>query len=62
MEVEEHPDVRVRVRTVEFLRAHGLDELKRQFKIATHFHSKYPNLVQLKYDQLRSPFQYNPNS
>lgn len=39
----------------EFLRAHGLDELRERYSIMTKRHGLHDNLVLLKYNQIESP-------
>ena len=42
--------------TQEFLRQHGLEKLQRNLHVQIKRHKAHPNLVGLKYDQKRSPF------
>jgi hypothetical protein len=43
--------------TQRFLRQHSLEDLKSQFFVKINRHKQYPNLVQLKYDQIESPMR-----
>lgn len=43
------------LKSIRFLRKHGLDKLCEQFSVAANRHEYYPNLVQLKYNQIESP-------
>jgi hypothetical protein len=40
-----------------FLQTHPLEELTTRYGIRVNRHKKYPNLVQLKYDQIESPMR-----
>ncbi len=40
-----------------FLRNHSVEKLAEQFGIRVNRHKQYPNLVQLKYDQIESPMR-----
>ena len=54
---------KVRARTSEametqkYLREHGLNELLKNFTVKAKRHAKYPNLIQIKYDQITSSFK-----
>ncbi len=41
--------------TVRFLREHGLDAIVEKFSLLNKRHTRYPNLVLLKYNQIESP-------
>ncbi|KAL6052884.1 RNA ligase, variant 2 [Balamuthia mandrillaris] len=42
--------------TVKYLRRHGLEKLVKEFSLGATRHEEHPNLVQLRYQQLESPF------
>ena len=44
--------------TVKYLRENGLESLLKKFNLAQKRHSKYPNIIQLKYDQVDSDFNH----
>lgn len=48
-------DVAHSLQTVNFLRAHSLSALRECYLILAKRHSRFPNLVQLKYSQIESP-------
>jgi hypothetical protein len=45
-----------KIKTVEFLQKHGVDKLKEKYFINVYRHEKYPNLIQLSYNQTLSNF------
>lgn len=45
--------------TVQYLRQHGLKALVSKYKLKAKRHKKFSNLIQLKYNQTRSPFSSN---
>ncbi len=40
--------------TVQYIKQHGLEKLVKDFSLSSKRHSKYTNLILLKYDQLES--------
>ncbi|KAL6052710.1 RNA ligase, T4 RnlA [Balamuthia mandrillaris] len=56
MEERESVAQQPELETVKYLRRHGLEKLVKEFSLGSTRHEEHPNLVQLRYQQLESPF------